>query len=172
MYREYWVIILIRHHEAVHACMNALVPSVLLYATIKCDQRFKVYMFSLFCFQVPVVHNAYIYIYLMLTSTFFILLRFTPWTFYNGWLINKIQWKLKTMNGSRLHCWNFQEVLNVSNSWLFRQRNILINKILFHMNNLKEMLIWTVINALFVAHAGCNGCNHFREEFDMPIHKG
>lgn len=120
----------------------------------------------------PVVHNAYIYIYLMLTSTFFILLRFTPWTFYNGWLINKIQWKLKTMNGSRLHCWNFQEVLNVSNSWLFRQHNILINKILFHMNNLKEMLIWTVINALFVAHAGCNGCNHFREEFDMPIHKG
>lgn len=144
------------------------------------DQRFKVYfladcsvrgVFSSTCCT-PVVHNAYIYIYLMLTSTFFILLRFTPWTFYNGWLINKIQWKLKTMNGSRLHCWNFQEVLNVSNSWLFRQRSILINKILFHMNNLKEMLIWTVINALFVAHAGCNGCNHFREEFDMPIHKG
>lgn len=78
-YQEYRVIILIRHHEAVHACMNALVPSVLLYATIKCDQRFKVY-FLAYCsvcgvFQVPVVHNAYIY--LMLTSTFFILLRFT-----------------------------------------------------------------------------------------------
>lgn len=48
---EYRVIIQIRHHEAVHACMNALVPSVLLYATIKCDQRFKVYFLACLLFS-------------------------------------------------------------------------------------------------------------------------
>lgn len=138
--------------------MNVLALWVLLYATIKCGQStFSCLLYSLCFLQVPALHN--LYIYLMMTIIDLILVRFTlHWLFtVDDLATNKIQWNLKNLNGSRFL--NRAETskkyykMSVYLGSIFRQRNILINNALFHMNNLKEMLIWQV---------KCSQCGWYR----------
>lgn len=130
--------------------MNVLALWVLLYATIKCGQStFSCLLFSLCFLQVPALHNLYIYLMMTIIDLLNTCENYSSLTFYSWWpSYQQNSMKSKNLNGSRFL--NRPETskkyykMSVYLGSIFRQRNILINNALFHMNNLKEMLIWQV----------------------------